>query len=172
MIRDMKPDFFVQGPGTYQHTSNNRHQIDSFPASIKCTQSYWWRWRKTFCLAEGRDKHLVFFLYCKTFGSRKAWQSSVKNPPAKAGDKRDVGSIPGLGRSPNEGNGNPLLYFCLENPRDRAVWWAAVQRVAKSSTRLKQLSTCSIRNLSASTRNRGVLTTGPPGKSPSLLLAT
>ena len=95
----------------------------------------------------------------------------VKNPPANAGDKRDVGSIPGLGRSPNEGNGNPLLYFCLENPRDRAVWWAAVQRVAKSSTRLKQLSTCSIRNLSASTRNRGVLTTGPPGKSPSLLLA-
>ena len=95
----------------------------------------------------------------------------VKNPPANAGDKRDVGSIPGLGRSPNEGNGNPLLYFCLENPRDRAVWWAAVQRVAKSSTRLKQLSTCSIRNLSASTRNHGVLTTGPPGKSPSLLLA-
>ena len=95
----------------------------------------------------------------------------VKNPPANAGDKRDVGSIPGLGRSPNEGNGNPLLYFCLENPRDRAVWWAAVQRVAKSSTRLKQLSTCSIRNLSASTRNSGVLTTGPTGKSPSLLLA-
>ena len=68
----------------------------------------------------------------------------VKNPPANAGDKRDMGLSPGLGRSPDEENGNPILYFCLENPRDRGAWWAAVQRVAKSWTRLKQLSTCSI----------------------------
>ena len=43
----------------------------------------------------------------------------VKNLPAKAGDVRDMGSIPGSGRSPGEGNGNPLQYSCLENPMDR-----------------------------------------------------
>ena len=42
----------------------------------------------------------------------------AKNPPAKAGDARDVGSIPGLGRSPRGGNGNPLQYSCLENPME------------------------------------------------------
>ena len=42
----------------------------------------------------------------------------VKNPPANAGDKRDVGLIPGLGRSPGEGHGNPLQYSCLENPME------------------------------------------------------
>ena len=49
---------------------------------------------------------------------------------------RDLGSIPGSGRSSEEGNGNPLQYSCLENPMDRGVWWATVQRVAKSRTRL------------------------------------
>ena len=53
----------------------------------------------------------------------------------------DPGSIPGLGRSPGEGNGNPLQYPCLENLMDRGVWWAAVQRVAKNRTQLKQLNT-------------------------------
>ena len=48
----------------------------------------------------------------------------VKNLPANAGDTRDVGSIPGLGRSPREGNGNLLQYSCLENYMDRRVWWA------------------------------------------------
>ena len=42
----------------------------------------------------------------------------VKNPPANAGDTRDMGSIPGLGRAPREGNGNPLQYSCLENPME------------------------------------------------------
>ena len=46
----------------------------------------------------------------------------VKNPPAKAGDVRDAGLIPGLGRFPGEGNGYPLLCSCLENPVDRGVW--------------------------------------------------
>ena len=46
------------------------------------------------------------------------------------------GSIPGSGRSPGEGNGNPLQYSCLENSMDRGVWWATVQGVAKSQTRL------------------------------------
>ena len=59
--------------------------------------------------------------------------SVVKNLPAKAGD---MGSIPESGRSPGEGNGNPLQYSCLENPMDRGAWWTAVHRVAKSQTQL------------------------------------
>ena len=50
----------------------------------------------------------------------------VKNLPANAGDLRDVGSIPGKGRSSGGGNGNPLQYSCLENPMDRGAWWAIV----------------------------------------------
>ena len=59
--------------------------------------------------------------------------SVVKNLLAKAGD---TGSIPGLGRSPGEGNGTPLQYSCLENPMDGGAWWAAVHRVARSQTQL------------------------------------
>ena len=55
----------------------------------------------------------------------------VKNPPASAGDIRDTGSIPGLGRFPGEGNGNPLQYSCQGNPMDRGAWWAVVHGVAK-----------------------------------------
>ena len=57
----------------------------------------------------------------------------VKNLPANAGDTRDVGSIPGLGRSPGEGNGNPLLYSCLGNPMDRGDWRATIHGVVKES---------------------------------------
>ena len=57
--------------------------------------------------------------------------SAVKNPPANAGDVRDTGSMPGLGRSPGEGNANPLEYSCLENPRDRRAWRATVYGVGK-----------------------------------------
>ena len=56
----------------------------------------------------------------------------VKNPPANAGVARNVGSIPGLRRSPGEGNGNPLQYFCLGNPVDRRAWQATVHGVTKS----------------------------------------
>ena len=58
----------------------------------------------------------------------------VKNPPANAGDTGDVGSIPGLGRSPRGGHGNPLQYSCLENPTDRGTWQATIHRVPKSQT--------------------------------------
>ena len=58
----------------------------------------------------------------------------VKNPLANAGDVRDAGLIPGLGRSPGGGHGNPLQYSCLENPMDRGAWWATVHEVAKSGT--------------------------------------
>ena len=66
----------------------------------------------------------------------------VKSLPVNAGDIRDMGLIPGLGRSPGEGHGNPLQYSCLENPMDRGAWRATVHRVSKSQTQLKQLSTC------------------------------
>ena len=56
----------------------------------------------------------------------------VKNLPANAGDIRDTGSIPGLGRSPGVGHCNPLQYSCLGNPIDRGAWWAMVHRAAQS----------------------------------------
>ena len=58
----------------------------------------------------------------------------VKNPPATVGDSRDLSSIPGLGRSFAEGNGNPLQDSCLENPMDRGAWRATVHGVATSWT--------------------------------------
>ena len=64
----------------------------------------------------------------------------VKNPPANAGDAGNVGLIPESGRSPGVGNGNPLQYSCLENPRDGGAWWATIYGVAQSWTRLKRLS--------------------------------
>ena len=56
----------------------------------------------------------------------------VKNLPANAGDIEDTGSIPGLGRSPGEGNGNPFQYSCLESPMDRGVWQATVMRLQRA----------------------------------------
>ena len=56
----------------------------------------------------------------------------VKNLPANGEDMRDAGSIPGSGRSPVVGHGNPLSYSCPENPMDRGAWWATVHKVAKS----------------------------------------
>ena len=62
---------------------------------------------------------------------------------ASAYNAGDLGSIPGPGRSPGEGNGNPLQYSCLENPRDGGAWWAAVYGVTQSQTLLKRLSSSS-----------------------------
>ena len=55
----------------------------------------------------------------------------VKNPPANVGDVRDGGLIPGSGRFPGRGHGNPLQYSCLENPMEKGAWWATVFRVTK-----------------------------------------
>ena len=65
----------------------------------------------------------------------------VQNPPANAGDARDLGSIPDSGRSPGKGKGNALQYSCLENPMDRGAWRATVHRVTQRQTLLKRLST-------------------------------
>ena len=66
------------------------------------------------------------FLHLCTAGG-----SEVRASPCNVGD---LGSIPGSGRSPGEGNGNPLQYSCLENPMDRGAWWATVHGVAESDT--------------------------------------
>ena len=63
--------------------------------------------------------------------------SEVKASACNAGD---LGSIPGSGRSPGEGNGNPLQDSCLENPMDGGAWWATVHGVAKSQTRLSNFT--------------------------------
>ena len=64
----------------------------------------------------------------------------VKNLPVNAGELREVALMPGSGRSPGGGNGNPLQDSCLENPMDRGAWWATVHGITKSWIWLKQLS--------------------------------
>ena len=64
----------------------------------------------------------------------------IKNLSANAGGARNVGWIPGLGRSPGIGTGNPLQYSRLENPMDGGAWWATVRGVAKSWTRLSEFT--------------------------------
>ena len=73
----------------------------------------------------------------QTINSRLVTRASqvalvVKNPPANTGNIRNVSLIPGLGRSPGGGNGNPLRYSCLENPMDRGPWWVRIHAVTKS----------------------------------------
>ena len=63
---------------------------------------------------------------------RASQVASGKEPACQCQIHRDAGSIPGWGRSPGEGHGNPLQFSCLENPIDRGAWWATVERVTKS----------------------------------------
>ena len=98
------------------------------------------------CPGVGLQGHMValFLVFLRSLHTvLQASQGAlvVKNLPANAGDVADADSIPGSGRSPGEGNCNPLQYSCLENPMDGGAWPATVQGVAKSWTRLKQLST-------------------------------
>ena len=81
--------------------------------SLHVKKTWWWQWRLLFRT----------FLVVQT----------ARNLPADAGD---LGSIPGSGRSPGEGNGNPLRYSCLEKPIDRRVWWATVHWVPMSWTQM------------------------------------
>ena len=81
----------------------------------------------------------------------------VKNLAANARDIRDAGSIPGSGRSPGGGNGNPFQYSCLGNPTDRGAWQATALGAAKSQTRLKQLSTHVLRQKGGSKDERDLL---------------
>ena len=95
---------------------------------------------------EDRLRAWLPYMFCifKSLGiklnrSIKAVVLVVKNPPANAGDKRDAGSIPELGRSSKGGNGNPLQYPYLENPTVREAWRATVHTVTRSQTQLKWL---------------------------------
>ena len=76
---------------------------------------------------------LVFYVYIHLYMGFQGG-SVIKNPPAKAGDVRDTGLIPGSGRSPEGENVYPLQYSCLRNPMDREAWWAIVHGVTKSQT--------------------------------------
>ena len=69
----------------------------------------------------------------KRRGSRLLWWLNDKESTSNAGDTGDAGSIPGLGRFPGEGHGNPLQYFCLGNPTDRGAWQARIHGVTKQS---------------------------------------
>ena len=75
--------------------------------------------------------HKLFFKY--NFRASQVVLGRTELPMQEA---RDVGAIPGLGRSPGGGNGNPLQYSCLENSKDTEGWWATVHEVAKSQARL------------------------------------
>ena len=66
---------------------------------------------------------------------------------ASAYNEGDLGSIPGLGRSSGEGNGNPLQYSCLENPMDGGAWWATVHGFSKSQTRLSDFTSLHLPSL-------------------------
>ena len=72
-------------------------------------------------------------MYIRTNGDSQA-ALVVKNLPPNAGDIRNAGLIPGLGRSPGEGYSNPLQYSCLENHMDRGAWWAALYWITVSDT--------------------------------------
>ena len=112
---------------------------------------------KAKCGVSVRNQHLWEPLIQMIYTHTANWRASqgalvVKNPPANAGDIRDAGSIPGLGRAPGGGHGSPPQYSCLENPMDRGAWWqATVHGVTRSRTHLKQPggkeSACSARHL-------------------------
>ena len=118
--------------------------------------SSWWgcrrqQWGKEFNTRKGKclDKFIYANLWLSTFRfftTSCVRQMSlvvlvIKNLPANSGDKGDTGSVPGWGRSPGGGHGNPFRYSCLENLMDRGAWRATVHRVTRSWTRLKRLST-------------------------------
>ena len=84
---------------------------------------------------KGFEKQTLTFLFCFWLQGFPGG-TVVKNLPANAGDVRDLGSIPGWGRFPGEGKGNPLPYSCQGNPMDRGAWQATVYGVDKSWTRL------------------------------------
>jgi len=81
---------------------------------------------------------MTFPQICEVFSSMDDFPGDlvVKNLPTNAGGTREVGSLPGSGRSPGEGNGNLFQCSGLENPTDRGAWWATVHVVTKSQTRL------------------------------------
>ena len=88
------------------------------------------------CIVHGVTKsqtQLSDFHFHNSAEGLPRWPSG-KNLPANERDEGDPSLIPGWGRSPGGGNGNPLQYSCLENPKERGAWWATFHRIAKSQT--------------------------------------
>ena len=100
---------------------------------------------------------------CSSFLRELPGWLSRKNPPASAGAAGDLGSIPGLGRSPGGGNGNLLQYSCWDNPTDRGAWPATVYGVAKSQTLLSNWACIRMPACSLCDLNQGIETPVPPG---------
>ena len=88
----------------------------------------------------------------------------VKNLPVKAGDARDMGSVPGLGRSPGVGSNNLFQYSCLENYMGRGAWWATVHGAANSRTWLSTAHTCMRVRAHTHTHTHAVQTTASQSK--------
>ena len=96
-----------------------------FVKIVPCTGLKQWNRYQNNCFLEGILKHIYSYgLQMPKISKYSQVALVVKNLPANAGDSRDMGLIPGLGRSSGVGNGNPLKYSCLENPMDREAWWA------------------------------------------------
>ena len=109
----------------------NDHRHIKGWVNLRSFHPNWSRNRK--CIQHGTYLLSTYYIACFPDGS------GVKNPPVNAGDAGDLGSIPGWGRSPGGGHGNPLQYSCLENSMDRGAWWSTVHGVANSWTRLSTL---------------------------------
>ena len=101
-------------------------------------------WRKQKCISPSEISQTEKAKYCVIPIIRYHGLPCGSDGRKSACNASDLGSIPRSGRSPGEGNGNPLQYSCLENPMDRGAWQATVHQVAKSQTRLKKLSMCII----------------------------
>ena len=136
-------------------TQRTNHPISFIWKSRKGITNQWWKkseqwlpwggWGRIFALERqkcSRDNRNVPCLVLGA-GYTGLWASQVtlvvKNPPANAGDIRDMGSILESGISSGGGHGNLLQYSCLENSMDRGAWWATIHRVAKSRTLHSQL---------------------------------
>ena len=117
--------------GTITVTDNNTALPFTFPSDHKIFWLY--------------SYHFISILqapaYCSCYRGRLLGGAGGSEVKASATNAGDLGSIPGSGRSPGEGNGNPFRYSCLENLMDKGGWWAMVLRAAKSRAQLKRLST-------------------------------
>ena len=147
---------WTEGPGSLQSMGFLR-VIHDWATSLSLFTFMHWRrkWQPTPVFVPGKSQGWGHLVGCRLWGrteldtteaTEQHQQGPVKGFPGGLDGKEsacnagDPGSIPGLGRSPGEGNGNPLQYSCLENPTDRGAWWPTVHGVAKSRTWLSNFT--------------------------------